>query len=152
MDLEKIKKEGNWDDVSDDLNTNFLRITNETRKISDATVRLKGWFSSSAILSSFHPSPIVGDYAYVGLPFPGYVYKCEEKGVWIGTREVPQVNHIDVEEFVNVNKNQDVWGAKTFHEGVFVPETDRKNGAVPLSQMEGYAITSSVVTDMKKLI
>lgn len=48
----------------------------------DPNERCKGMFLTAAKLHAAHPSPRVGDWAYVGTGFPAAIYVCETAGTW----------------------------------------------------------------------
>lgn len=75
------------------------KLEKKVKKIEDATTNSKGYYSTEAQLLAAHPSPNVGYTAWVGVPYPGVVYKCETKGIWTKTNEVPNVEEVDLNEY-----------------------------------------------------
>ena len=70
----------------DNGGTNTVRITLENGDHYDVQIRngksSAGLFPDAATLASAHPSPSVGDYAFVGDGFPADIYICTTAGTW----------------------------------------------------------------------
>ena len=96
MDLKTISTNAPWGQSATDLNENFSRTGVEIEKLKVATVNNKGYFMDVASLTAAVPSPRPGDFAWVGTPFPGTVYKCQTAGTWINTGVVPDTPGVDL--------------------------------------------------------
>jgi len=138
MELNKIKTDTIWGEAAADVNNNFQRVGIELDKFKDVTLRNKGYFSSESVLREKHPYPQVGDTAWVGSPFPGYVYKCETIGVWTATTDKPDTGEINMEGFA---KKEDLEG-----------KADKENseGKKVAYSSDGKAITPSELASALK--
>lgn len=96
MDLKTIGTNAPWGNSATNLNTNFSQINIEVEKLKLAAVSFKGYFSDLNSLQLAVPSPQLGDYAWVGVPFPGIVYKCQTAGVWQNSGQVPTMPTVDL--------------------------------------------------------
>lgn len=104
MDLNLIQTNARWGDAATGINDNFSRTNVEIEKLRNATFRDKGYFSTIIQLNQAWPSPVVGDFAWVGTPFPGTVFECKQNGIWINTGVVPNIPAPDLN-----NWNQTAW-------------------------------------------
>ena len=100
MGLNTIKGTGNWGGAASDLNNNFASITAEIEKLKAANVKFKGYYTTELTLKAAHPSPTVGDNAWVGAEYPGVVYRCDVAGTWLATTDVPPSNTVNLSEYV----------------------------------------------------
>lgn len=96
MNLITIATNAPWGGSAADLNENFSRTNIEIEKLKLAIVSFKGYFSDLNSLKLAVPAPQPGDYAWVGTPFPGTVYKCQVAGVWQNSGEVPNTPTVDL--------------------------------------------------------
>ncbi|MDH8702369.1 hypothetical protein M2138_001731 [Dysgonomonadaceae bacterium PH5-43] len=96
MDLNNIPSTGKWSEASAGINENFNKANIEIEKLKNTSVRDKGYFSSEALLKAAWPSPVVGDKAWAGSPYPGTVYECRVAGTWTNTGNVPDVPEVDL--------------------------------------------------------
>ncbi len=96
MDLNEIKTSGKWGDAATGINENFSRTNVEIEKLKNTTIRDKGYFSTLVYLKLAWPSPVKGDVAWVGSPYPGTVWECKLAGEWTDTSEVPEVPGVDL--------------------------------------------------------
>lgn len=90
----------------------------------DAYQPFKGWFDTSTVLNTAHPSPLVGDYAYVKGTNAVSIYACTTAGTWVDSgREFNPANNqefasgesLDVVNIVNnleSNSSTDVLSAQ----------------------------------------
>lgn len=69
MELNSINKTGTWSEAADRLNYNFSKTSTEIDKVKQNSVRNKGLFSTVEALQAVVPSPVVGDWAVVGIPY-----------------------------------------------------------------------------------
>ena len=100
MELNQIPQNpNNWGNVADLLNENSGKIEAETAKLSNATTKFKGYFTTSTALSAKWPPPLVGDTAWVGATYPGVVYRCNVAGAWLATTDVPPSNTVNLSEY-----------------------------------------------------
>lgn len=65
--------------------------------LQNATIDRKGWFPNIEVLESAFPNPTPGNTAWVGTPYPGFVYKCEVAGTWTATTEVPPSPEVNID-------------------------------------------------------
>ena len=96
MDLLTIGTNAPWGGSAVNINENFSRLDVEVEKLKLATVSFKGYFSDLNSLMLAVPLPQLGDYAWVGSPFPGIVYKCQVAGQWVSTGQAPTVPSVDL--------------------------------------------------------
>lgn len=76
MELTEIKSKGvNWGKTAQSLNNNFEKIDADVEKLKNATMRNKGYFSTSSELISAFPTASKGDIAYVGSSYPYDIWK-----------------------------------------------------------------------------
>lgn len=99
MNLDLIKNNTKWEDAAAAINSNFNKANLEIAKVSSASVKHKGFFTTEAALLTAQPSPRVGDNAYVGATYPGVVYVCNTAGVWTATTTVPSPPAVDIAEY-----------------------------------------------------
>ena len=104
MELRTVRTDASWGNSAADLNENFSRTNIEIEKLKLLSVAFKGYFTDSASLGSAVPSPVPGDYAWAGSPFPGTVYQCQTAGTWTNTGAVPDMSGVDLN-----NWNQADW-------------------------------------------
>ena len=95
MDLNEIKTNGKWGDAAISINDNFSRTNVEIEKLKNSAIRDKGYFSTEASLKAAWPSPVKGDYAWAGSPYPGTAWGCDTAGTWTDTGIVPQTPSVD---------------------------------------------------------
>ena len=96
MDLVNIQTAGTWGNAASGINENFSRTNIEVEKLKNSTLRYKGYFSTLMQLNQAWPSPVVGDNAWVGAPYPGTVYECQVAGTWTNTGVIPQTPATDL--------------------------------------------------------
>lgn len=89
--IEKIPGKG----LSDNNFTNqdkarIEQALKEIERIKSEHAGFAKWFVSEAALIKAIPYPNVGDYAWVGEPYPGVIYQCLTKGIWTNTGKVPE--------------------------------------------------------------
>lgn len=80
----------------------LIQILAEINQAINNSAKFKGYFTTSASLSAAHPSPEAGATAWVGVPYPGKVYKCEVAGTWIATTDTPQAPVINLDEYAKI--------------------------------------------------
>lgn len=92
MDLNTIQSDGRWGDVAAFINANFEKIRLELMKLRHASILTfcKGYFSTAARLLNKYPAGKTGEYAFVGIPWPGTVYEWVDTA-WVDTGVVPQI-------------------------------------------------------------
>lgn len=112
MELNEIKKQGKWTDISDALNENFAKVSAETQRIELASRKNKGYYATYDELTSIVPQGSMGDIAFIGTKYPYRIYKWNGTA-WIDTFETggeQSVNLADyytrreVDEKVETNK------------------------------------------------
>ena len=96
MNLNEIKTNARWGDAATDINENFSRTNIEVEKLKNSTLRDKGYFSTDVLLKAAWPSPVRGDFAWAGSPYPGTVWECKVAGTWTNTGAVPAVPVVDL--------------------------------------------------------
>lgn len=69
MELNTINKTGTWSETADRLNNNFSKTSTEVEKVKQNAIRNKGLFPTLDSLKAAVPSPVVGDWAVVGIPY-----------------------------------------------------------------------------------
>lgn len=92
MDLNTIQSDGRWGDVAAFINANFEKIRLELMKLRHASILTfcKGYFSTASRFLEMYPSGKTGEYAFVGIPWPGTVYEWVDTA-WVDTGVVPQI-------------------------------------------------------------
>ncbi|MBD8348568.1 glycerophosphodiester phosphodiesterase family protein [Dysgonomonas sp. HGC4] len=89
----------------------LVQILAEINLAMNNAAKFKGYFTSASSLQAAHPSPQIGDTAWVGIPYPGVVYKCNVAGVWLATTDTPQapvINLADYAKITDVAKKADL--------------------------------------------
>lgn len=117
MGLNTIKGTGNWGGAASDLNNNFASITAEIEKLKAANVKFKGYYTTELTLKAAHPSPIVGDNAWVGAEYPGTVYDVVN-GQWHDTTVAPSVGTVNLSEYSKLSGNEEFTGIKKMARGL----------------------------------
>lgn len=79
MKLENIKTQTTWNDASESINRNSLKIATELSKLGNATYKNKGYFATAETLVGAYPTSSIGSKAYVGTNYPYAIY------VWDGS-------------------------------------------------------------------
>ena len=103
MDLKTIGTNAPWGSSAADLNTNFSKTNVEIEKLRNASFRDKGYFSTDALLKAAWPSPLKGDFARAGSPYPGTVWECKSAGTWVNTGVVPSVPAVDLNNWTQTD-------------------------------------------------
>jgi len=103
MNLITINTNTPWGNSAADLNENFSRTNIEIEKLKLASIAFKGYFTDSTSLTNAIPMPIIGDFAWVGTPFPGTVYKCQTAGTWINTGTAPDTPAVNLDNWSQTN-------------------------------------------------
>jgi hypothetical protein len=112
MELNEIKKTGNWGEAATAINANNQKIDSEVTKLKYATNKCKGLHATGDALKLAFPTPVDGDWAIVGKTVPGPIWAATD-GVWSSTGESGGVGGIDatgyatVEQMNNVQKTAD---------------------------------------------
>jgi hypothetical protein len=106
MDLKTIQAGGAWGTGATDINDNFSTTNVEIEKLKNSVVNFKGYYTDLTSLSALVPVPKAGDYAWVGTPYPGVVYKCQTAGTWTATTEVPSEQEVDLANYVTTTQLQ----------------------------------------------
>jgi DNA-binding protein H-NS len=96
MNLNEIRTNGKWGDAATNINENFSRTNVEIEKMKNRTIRDKGYFSTEALLKAAWPSPVRGDFAWAGSPYPGTVWECGTAETWTNTGVIPDVPSADL--------------------------------------------------------
>lgn len=148
MIYDEIKKTGTWDEASDSINNNFNKTKSELESVASVTKKFKGYFATPTLLNNAFASPSVGDYAWVGTPYPGVVYKCEVKGVWLATTNVPPTNTVDLNNYVDVWSYQPIEGVKDFVNGATTLAADSDGGVPNYGQLKSYALKYEKITSL----
>lgn len=81
MELNTIRTTVNWGTAAYDLNSNFEKVNVAVEQVKSATIRIKGYFSSSDELIAEYPRASIGDIAYV----KSEGYDPYERWVWNGS-------------------------------------------------------------------
>lgn len=82
-DLNNVPSSGTYGVAINEVNHNFGLVKVAIDGLEARTIRSKGLFQTAAALNATYPSPIVGDYAYVGSGLPAEIYVCVTAGTWI---------------------------------------------------------------------
>lgn len=92
MDLNTIQSDGRWGDVAAFINANFEKIRLELMKLRHASILTfcKGYFSTESRFLKKYPTGKTGEYAFVGIPWPGTVYEWADTE-WVNTGIAPQL-------------------------------------------------------------
>lgn len=100
MELNNISSTGIWAAIASLLNDNFKKIELEIEKIIYPYSSFKGYFESFSLLQNRCSHPYPGDTAWVGIPYPGYIYDCLVEGSWNKTNNVPEASGVDLNDYV----------------------------------------------------
>lgn len=84
--------------TKNETQTNTQRLSQLVAELQNATIRFKGYHTDATTLPQDDRKK--GDFAWVGSPYPGTVYKVNtDGGAWIKTDEVPQQEEVNLEEY-----------------------------------------------------
>lgn len=83
--LNNVPSSGTFGNSINEVNHNFGLVKVAIDGLEGRTIRSKGLFPTVAALNAAYPSPIVGDYAYVGSGLPAEIYACVTAGTWHDT-------------------------------------------------------------------
>lgn len=86
MELQNIKQITTWNEATESINSNNLRISTEITKLKNSTYKNKGYFASAEALASTYPTSSVGSKAYVGTSYPYAIYLWQN-GAWVDSGE-----------------------------------------------------------------
>ena len=130
MGLNKIESSGSWGKAASDINSNFNTIGVDLEKVKNATIRNKGYFSSSSELKSQHPTANVGDVAHVGDSYPYAIWKWNGSN-WYDTGSTggEHVNLGDYYTRTDINRKFAIEDDK-------LSELDKKGGYYTISLSE----------------
>ena len=81
MDYNKIPIEGTWQDAAEKINDNFNLTGAKVDELSKKTDKNKGLFTTLENLKESFPTPVDGDWAYVGTSLPATIYTAKD-GIW----------------------------------------------------------------------
>lgn len=99
MELNEIKKQGKWTDISDTLNENFIKIDAQVTKIERFTNKNKGYFRTAEALVEAYPTATKGDIAYIGKTHPYAIYAWDSN--WYDTGESGGDVNVNLEDLEN---------------------------------------------------
>lgn len=145
MDLNEIKKQGNWNNISSDINSNFNKVNVAVTSLMEANIKFKGYYILLEDLLLKHPNSINGDTAWVGSPYPGTVYNYSDNS-WIDTRVVPEMGTVNLDNYVEKKVfNQTVTGLE---QSISTESISRANmEAELLKRVQGISENSNAYTD-----
>lgn len=124
----------------------LLQILAEINQAINNSAKFKGYFTNTASLNAAHPNPEAGATAWVGIPYPGKVYKCEVAGTWIATTDTPQAPVINLSDYAKLTDltplthSLDKLNAAVFITGNYVPVV------IPSWTANSYVSTAGVIT------
>lgn len=98
--LSQIKTDSDWGSEASRINQNFQNLNVDLEKVKNSTTKFKGYFSSESVLYEKHPAPSVGEYAWVGIPYPGIIYDVSDSN-WHNTGTVPDDASVDLADYYN---------------------------------------------------
>lgn len=92
IELNRILSDGRWGDVAAFINANFEKVRVELLKLRHASILTfcKGYFSTESRFLEKYPTGKTGEYAFVGIPWPGTVYEWQDTA-WVNTGVTPQL-------------------------------------------------------------
>lgn len=90
--MENKQIDGNRLVVRDPDTNAFIPVVKIEGFVSDKDNKFKGYYASEQLLINSNPNPVAGDYAYVGISYPGTVYGCEIAGTWYNSGNIPPVS------------------------------------------------------------
>lgn len=96
--LSKIQTNTTWSDAANVINNNNDKINAELVALKSSTIKSKGYFIDFSSLSSSFPNPKDGETAWVGTPYPGYVYRAYA-GQWRNTGDVPSEQEVNLNDY-----------------------------------------------------
>lgn len=90
-----------------------------------------GLFPTLAALQAAYPSPVVGQYAFVGAGFPADIYVCTTAGTWTDSGEDYDGDNVDLTDYATKEE---------------VSQLQQKVDGITLTWQEGYINSSGVLT------
>ena len=98
--ISQVKTDSDWGAEASRINQNFQNINVDLEKVKNSTTKFKGYFSTEELLFEKYPNPSIGEYAWVGTPYPGTVYDIVD-GAWHNTTTVPDEESVDLADYYN---------------------------------------------------
>ena len=106
LDLKRISHVISWGDAASLLNDNFRVIKEAIESENSEQSLAKGFFKSLEDLRNAYPSPVEGDWAYVGTSFPAYTYTWN--GIsWVKSSEKKQPEEIVLDGYIQSEEVKD---------------------------------------------
>lgn len=94
------------------INANFYNLKQDVgiRATKEDVDKLKlRYYETESALKEDQPSPNIGDRALVGVPYPGTVWGCKNKGIWYNTGIAPTPEELNLAEYAkNGGSNKSV--------------------------------------------
>lgn len=103
--MNKIQNEGQWVDISAQLNSNFEQIETDIIALQQTSWANKGYYYTEEDLLSTHPTSNVGDRAFVGSFYPYVIYLYTADG-WIDTGETGDAAELQLKSHVDKHEQQ----------------------------------------------
>lgn len=97
--ISQIKTESNWGEAASTINSNFQNMNVDLEKVKSSTTKFKGYFTTETTLKQAYPSPKVGDTAWVGDTYPGFVYDVQN-GTWHNTNKAPETESVELNNYL----------------------------------------------------
>ena len=99
MNLQSISHIYSWGTAASVLNDNFDKVREAIESGNSEQSLAKGFFKSLEDLRNAYPSPVEGDWAYVGTSFPAYTYTWNGTS-WVKSGEPKQPDEIELEGYI----------------------------------------------------
>ena len=106
--LNNVPSSGTFGNSINQVNHNFGLVKVAIDGLEGRTIRSKGLFPTQAALVAAYPSPIVGDYAYVGDSLPATIYDCLVAGTWHNTGQTGGSETVDLTNYATKADVQEV--------------------------------------------
>lgn len=98
MELNNIKEQGKWSEVSERINQNFYKVNAAIAALDRSTRKNKGYYATYDELTSIVPQGNMGDIAFIGSNYPYYIYKWNGDG-WVNTFETGGAQYVDLANY-----------------------------------------------------
>lgn len=114
MELQTIQTQTTWNDATERINRNNLKIATELAKLGASTYKNKGYFASANALVTAYPTASVGSKAYVGTSYPYAIYIWSPAAnTWLNSGQTGGDESVPLSDYYTKEETQEV--VEDFH-------------------------------------